>query len=99
MKIFVGTTSTEIIKKNELGRDCIVKYILTNTTASGIVLNVYMGRNVSPNTIYRIAPKNLSLAAGESFEDNEVGLLADSFIKFSSSGEIDYYIAMRDENN
>lgn len=91
-----GTTTIGFARGHSLGKHVWLNSLITNNTGGSITLNMYVSK-LGGSGFIRVCPKNLTLAVGESFENNNIGLAASQQFKLEVSGSVDYYIVLHED--
>lgn len=65
----------------------VTKYRVVNTSGGPVTINVLLNN-------FRIAPRNLIIAPGESFEDERIGVAPGNQLILISSGPVDYHFTI-----
>jgi hypothetical protein len=90
--IWEGNTTDEITITNPL-KEATLKYIFTNTSGSTITINIHRISKSSGGE-FKIGPEDLSLLSTQQVSDENLSFSKGDKIKLTTSGAIDYYIAI-----
>lgn len=82
-----GTTSSEVTISNGLDSPGLLRYIVTNTSGTTNLVNIYRGRTL-------IAPKDLLLEDGDSFQDDSVFIGLRETLTIEVTGSLDYFVSI-----
>lgn len=84
-----GNTTSSVVKTITTNLESKLNFIVTNLAAVTITLNIAVqGQAVST----LIAPKNLQLLAGESFELRGLAFSKTITLQITTTGSTDYYL-------
>lgn len=89
--VFKGTTSASVKTPRMQGNTMISNMIITNVSSGVVLLNL----KVIAETTIRISPRNMELAANQSFTHEGIVLLDREILEIVvSGGSVDYYVSM-----
>lgn len=87
--IIQGSTSTVFVSSVTTTATASLNFMLTNIAAVPVNINIYIK---SASVYTRVAPKNLQLLAGESFELKDLAFFKSIIFKIDTTGSTEYYV-------
>src|SRR6476620_8639699 len=98
LDVWNASTGVGVIKSNQTGVKCWLNALISNNTGGPITLNLGIAKNTSnPKQYVKVCPKDLILAAGESFEVTKIGFPPAWEFQITTTGSIDYFVSLYDE--